>query len=270
MRLLFLDSSCSIKIELAYDYNLNTVYFDGIQLYKEEFGNSYTYDSKGNVTAVKDVQGQTTKYEYSSNNLTKEILPTGAALTYTYDSYHNVKTATTAEGELYSFSYDTYGNNTSVSITSGGSTITSTAAYTDDGNRLTSTTNALGDRTTYSYNANTNVLDWVKYPEDTDATRTNYTYDSMYRLTSAAAITNTGTALTASYTYSDDSLMAIQTGSTTYSFSYGNFALRSSIQIGSRTLASYTYSTDDNHYLTSLDYGNGDSVDYSYDKYSRK
>ena len=219
----------SIKIELAYDYNLNTVYFDGIQLYKEEFGNSYTYDN-----------------------------------------YHNVKTATTAEGEVYSFNYDTYGNNTSVSIASGGSTITSTAVYTDDGNRLTSTTNALGDITTYSYNANTNVLEWVKYPEDTDATRTNYTYDSMYRLTSAAATTNTGTALTASYTYSEDTLTSIQTGSTTYSFSYGNFALRSSIQIGSRTLASYTYSTDGNHYLTSLDYGNGDSVDYSYDKYSRK
>ena len=69
------------------------------------------------------------------------------------------------------------------------------------------------------------------------------------------------------YTYSDDMLTAIQTGSTTYSFAYGDFALRSSTKIGSRTLASYSYSTDGNHYLTSLDYGNGDSVDYSYDKY---
>ena len=51
----------------------------------------------------------------------------------------------------------------------------------------------------------------------------------------------------------------------TYSFSYGNFALRSSIQIGSRTLASYTYSTDGIRYLTSLDYGNEDSVDFSCD-----
>ena len=239
----------SIKIELAYDYNLNTVYFDSIQLYKEEFGNSYTYDGNGNVTAVKDVQGQTTKYEYTNNNLTKEILPTGAALTYTYDDHHNVLTASTAEGDVYSFTYDTYGNNTSVSITDGYQAIESTAEYTSDGNRLTSTTNAMGDTTTYSYNANTNVLEWVKYPKDTSATRTNYTYDSMYRLASAAAATNTGTALTASYTYSDDSLREIKTGSTTYSFSYGNFALRSSIQIGSRTLASYTYSTDGNHYL---------------------
>ena len=39
----------SIVIELAYDYNANTVYFDGVQLYKEEFGNSYTYDEDGNI-----------------------------------------------------------------------------------------------------------------------------------------------------------------------------------------------------------------------------
>ena len=111
------------------------------------------------------------------------------------------------------------------------------------------------------------MLEWVKYPEDTDATKTSYSYDSMYRMTGAAATTNTGTALTVGYTYSDDMLTAIQTGSTTYTFSYGDFALRSSTKIGSRTLASYSYSTDGNHYLTSLDYGNGDSVDYSYDKY---
>lgn len=57
--------------------------------------------------------------------------------------------------------------------------------------------------------------------------------------------------------------------STVYTLTYGNFALQSSIKIGSRTLASYGYSADGNHYLTSLDYGNGDSVDYSYDRYGR-
>ena len=42
-----------------------------------------------------------------------------------------------------------------------------------------------------------------------------------------------------------------------------------SIKIGSRTLASYTYTDDRNNYLSSLDYGNGDKVQYSYDKYGR-
>ena len=37
----------SITISLLYSYNVNEVYFDGIQLFKEEFGHSYVYDSSG-------------------------------------------------------------------------------------------------------------------------------------------------------------------------------------------------------------------------------
>lgn len=258
----------SVVIELAYDYNANTAYFDGVQLYKEEFGNSYTYDEKGNIVSVKDVQGQTTSYEYTNNDLTKQILPSGAALTYTYDSYHNVKTATSDTGVVYNFAYDTYGNNTNVSIVSGSVKLSSSASYTSDGNRLASTTDAAGKVTTYSYHENTNVLEWVQYPEDTTATRTEYTYDNMYRLAKAEADVSTGSTLTASYGYTNDLLTSIKTGSTTYSFTYGAFALRSNVKIGSRTLASYSY-TSRNNFLASLDYGNGDSVDYTYDKQGR-
>lgn len=255
----------SITVALAYDYNANTVYFDGIQLFKEEFGTSYTYDGNGNLTKVEDLQGQVTTYEYANNDLTKVIQNNKTKLSYTYDSYHNVKTATTLEGLSYTFSYDGYGNNTAVSVGSG---LTATAVYTSDGNRLQSTTDAAGNTTTYSYNADTNVLEWVKYPKDTDATKTAYTYDSMYRVASAAATTDTGTALTASYTYTDDLLTKITTGSTEYTLSYGDFALRSNIKIGNRTLASYTYASR-THRLTTLDYGNGDKVQYTYDTQGR-
>lgn len=66
----------------------------------------------------------------------------------------------------------------------------------------------------------------------------------------------------------DDLLTKIQTGSTAYNFGYGNFDLRSSITMGSRTLASYSY-TDRTHYLSALDYGNGDKVQYTYDQQGR-
>ena len=39
-----------LTVEIAYDYNVNTVCFDGIQLYKEQFGSGYTYDEDGNIT----------------------------------------------------------------------------------------------------------------------------------------------------------------------------------------------------------------------------
>ena len=53
---------------------------------------------------------------------------------------------------------------------------------------------ALGKETKFCYNVNTNVLEWVQYPEDTADTRTNYTYDDLYRTASAAAVTQ-GTVL---------------------------------------------------------------------------
>ena len=258
----------SIVIELAYDYNANTAFFDGIQLYKEEFGNSYTYDENGNIISVKDVQGQTTTYEYTNNDLTAQVLPSGARLEYEYDEWHNVVKATSDTGIVYNFAYDSYGNNTSVSIVSDGVSLASSANYTDDGNRLDYTTDAAGKVTTYGYNEDTNVLEWVKYPEDTDATRTEYTYDEMCRLTKAEVDVSTGSTLSASYGYTDDLLTSITTASTTYSFNYGAFALRSDIKIGERALASYTY-TDRNNFLASLDYGNSDSVDYTYDKQGR-
>ena len=259
-----------IKIQVLYDFGANTIYFDGIQLYKEEFGNSYTYNDKGNVTSVKDLQGQTTQYEYASNNtdLLRVIQDNKAKVTYTYDDYHNVKTATTEEGIVYEFEYDAYGNNTSVSIGSGDTKITSIAEYTDDFNRLEATTNAQGRKTLYGYHPDTNVLEWVQYPMDTAATRTEYTYDEMYRTAQAALTTDTGLALSAEYTYDNDLLMSIETASTTYDFAYGNFALRSSVDIGNWNLAEYSYESGTNR-LLKLDYGNGDKVQYTYDDQGR-
>ena len=235
----------------------------------QQFSSSYTYDEEGNVTSVTDLQGQITDYEYDDINntdLLRIIQDNKAKVTYTYDPYHNVETATTQEGVTYEFEYDVYGNNTAVSIKFGEIAITSTANYTDDGNRLDYTTDALGNETHYSYHPDTNLLQWVKAPEDTEASRTEYTYDTMYRLASVTAKVdgNATKTLSALYGYTDDLLTSIETESTTYTFAYGDFALRSSIQIGERTLAEYSY-TDKNHYLQRLDYGNEDMVEYSYD-----
>ena len=264
----------SILVTFVCDYNMNTFYFDGMQLYKEEYGSSYTYDNDGNVVSVTDLQGQTTTYEYENNNLTKEVLSTGGELQYTYDNYHNVKTATTREGMEYHFTYDQWGNNTEVIVLGETERITATATYSADGNRLESTTDALGEETKFCYNVNTNVLEWVQYPKDTDGTngtedtRTKYTYDSLLRVASVAADTNTGLELSASYTYADDNLSAIQTPSTAYAFTYGNFGLRSSVSAGSHELAEYTY-TAKTHLLSELLYGNGDKATYTYDDKGR-
>ena len=253
-----------LQIYLVYDNNENTAYFDGIQLFREEFGHSYVYDSDGNITSVTDLQKKTTTYEYKNNNLTKMVLPSGASQTYTYDSYHNVLTATSPEGVSSSFTYDTYGNNTQVSV-GGTKKVTASAAYSADGNQLASVTDALGQTTSYGYDLQTGLLQWVQAPGETESTRTNYSYDGKLRATGVSK-----GASAVGYSYASDLLSAISTASgTDYSFAYGAFDLVQSIQAGSRTLISHSYSTDGNHRLTRSDYGNGDSVSYGYDSLGR-
>ncbi|NLU24550.1 MAG: RHS repeat protein, partial [Clostridiales bacterium] len=259
-----------IRIFIEYEFNDNAAYFDGIQLYKEQFGHSYTYDSDGNVTSVVDLQKKTTTYEYASNNLTKMTLPSGATQTYTYDSHHNVTKAVSPEGVTSNFAYDTYGNNTSVSLGSGAQKITATAAYTADGNQLASVTDALNQTTYYGYNLKTGVLEWTQAPGETSATRTSNTYDNMYRTTQVSKSPAGAAAASVNYAYSDDLLSTISTaGGTNYSFTYGVFDQIASVKVGSRTLISHTYTNDANRRLARSDYGNGDYVTYTYDSYGR-
>jgi len=256
----------SVTVWLIYDYNVNTVYFDGIQLFKEEFGTSYTYDGDGNVISVVDLQKRETTYEYDADsNLTQILQDNKAKMTYEYDGYHNVSEAISEEGLIYHFTYDTYGNNTAVFIDADMSTILSTAAYTADGNRLVSTTDALGNVTTYGYNADTNTLDWVQYPGETEATRTNYFYDGLYRLDYTMSTTDTGDDLFASYVFSGNHLIGIQAAANSYYFDRGDFGLVQSVSTGDYVLANYQYTNDGNNLLSRLDYGNNDRVNYTYD-----
>jgi len=46
----------SIDVYGVYYDNANTAYFDGFRLYKEDFGTSYNYDSKGNLSSATDIK----------------------------------------------------------------------------------------------------------------------------------------------------------------------------------------------------------------------
>ena len=270
----------SIDIEAVFTNNANAVCFDGLQLFKEEFGVSYTYDDEGNVISVIDLQKKNTTYEYQNNNLTKVIENGQAKMEYTYDDYHNVLTATTQEKLKYEFKYDAYGNNTEVSISVKDdqsdvtSKITAKAGYTDDGNQMAYTEDALGNKTVYGYNEQTGLLDWVQYPNDGNSTRkTSNTYDDVYRITAvtgqSAAEGITTQNLFANYTYNDEDLLTvIQTPTTTYSFEYGAFSLRSAVKVGNVTLATDAYEQGSNR-LIGTTFANGDYVSYTYDAQGR-
>ena len=83
----------SIRVGLVYDHMLNSAYFDGIQLYEEEFGASYSYDGEGNVVSARDLKGETTRFEYNGNDdLVKSVLSDGANYTGCAGEARNTRT----------------------------------------------------------------------------------------------------------------------------------------------------------------------------------
>ncbi|MCI7026880.1 MAG: RHS repeat protein, partial [Clostridiales bacterium] len=74
----------SIQIGVFYGRNANTGMFSHISLTRELYGNVYTYDANGNVTAVKDLSNQKSAATYDSfDNLLSYVQP-GSATTEKY------------------------------------------------------------------------------------------------------------------------------------------------------------------------------------------
>ena len=257
-------------VTLVCDYNVNTVYFDGIQLFPEGFGTTYTYTTSGNVKTATNSQGQTTSYAYNPWRLVSKVTNhDGSTVDYTYDSYKNVAKETvtypaaSADATPISYAtdyiYDTYGNALSVATTGKGAR---TAVYTTNGNYLVSATDEKGSTTTYNYDLNTGVLNSVLSPGNSTV---SYTYDAMYRpVTSNQSANET---LSVTYNYSGDRLDSVATGSTVYTLAYGSFGATECIKAGNYTLAAYEYDGDRN--LSALIYGNGAEVEYTYDTEGR-
>ncbi len=109
-----------MAVYLVCTNNANETYFDNIGLFKEEFGQSYTYDGEGNVVSTKDntKSEQTFKYDPNNNNLISAINPMGGKFDYEYDKSNPKKLvgATNSLGNQYTFDYDSKGNMTSAKV----------------------------------------------------------------------------------------------------------------------------------------------------------
>ena len=67
----------------TYCRNANLAFFDGLSLFKEGFGQTFTYDKDNNIIAVTDLQNQKQKFEYNEN-----LDMTGKRVVYyKYDSW---------------------------------------------------------------------------------------------------------------------------------------------------------------------------------------
>ena len=292
----------SVYFRIDYGYDSNSVHADGLQLFREPFGEEYTYDDEdddntndnGNVTLVRDILGQETKYTYTNNDPTYIEHSSGTTIEQEFINHNltrsverfmlnGVSTATAS----HIYSYDEYGNLIKHQAQSGSTIKITKASYSDDHNHLASTTDEMDNVTYYCYDPDESTLLWVQYPEDTTGeqgedgtetidTRTYYKYDSMYRLKNTSSAVNQDTSMSAKYTYSGDALTQIQTPSTVYKLDYHDLGLRKSVSVGETPLATYIYThstdidvIDQDKLLKHLDYGNNDDVKYYYDDLGR-
>jgi len=259
----------SVTIYVLYYLNVNTITFDGISLFMEEFGQSFTYDSNGNMTSITDLDRKTRHFNYANNNLMTAKDAQDNITNYSYDStyIHRLTGASTSENIKYSFLYSNEGNATSTIIgdgTNGTRKIETTTEYTSDGNYVAKKKDALGNEVSYTINVLNGLVGSVKDPLGRTVTN-NYKYDD-----SLASVSTTvgGQAVSNSYTYENDRLKTITHNGFDYTFVYDTFGNVTHVNVGTTTLITNTYQASTGR-LNSFVYGNGDTVEYVFDSFDR-
>lgn len=258
----------AMKVRLQYKYQANSVQFDAVQLFKEEFGNTYAYDSDGNLTKVTNASKQDEEFQYNTNNdLTKYIDPSGKEFNYTYDANHNVLTATSAEGIVYTYTYDSYGNQLSAKVGGSTSYIRSKASYTPTGNYTDIVTDPFGEQTDYNFDAYKGTLGSVVDPLGKTVSNT---YDADSDALTQTTQSSDSKTMTNTYTYLDDRLTKVAhnapTGTMAYDFEYNDLGWTTGVQItgAAQNLITYTLQAHTGR-LNSMAYGNGQTITNTYD-----
>lgn len=273
-----------LRFDIDYEANVNYADFDGMTLYKEEFGNTFAYDEDGNVTAVKDLTSKEVKAEYDDyNNLISYVQPGRPDDVKTVISYGSLEadkkrrlpeSVTTPAGVYTRNLYDSMGNVTRSSIidtVDGDFEIETRTSYTSDGNHVATKTDARGKVVTYTTDLARDTLTRVTDPNNQSV---EYTYDNMKRVTGSSAVAD-GNTYKNTYSYEDSKLKTVSHNTTsdtpdvTYTFSYDEFDNPTTVKVGTQTLSTNVYSTGGDRTLKRVEYGNGGKVHYTHDDFRR-
>ena len=275
-----------IQVGVFYERNANTAMFTNISLTRGLYGNVYTYDAKGNITAVKDLSNQKSAATYDSfDNLLSYVQP-GSATTekylFTYGSTdaekkrHLPLTSTTPTGVKTMTEYNAYGSaiNATVQENASAPLIRTETEYTEDGNFVTKQRDARGNEVVNTFDANGKLLSVT----DPSGQSVNYGYDASNRVTSVqSAYTVNGESRISrnEYTYENDKLKTVAHNTTgdeadvVYNFEYDELGRKTTVKVGNQALSTNVYSPDRKSRLEEVQYGNGRKVKYTYDDFDR-
>jgi RHS repeat-associated protein len=280
-----------ITVSCQYNDHSGEAFFDNISVVRESSAATfYDYNSRGYLVGNQDSSVTTgCTYDPDTDNLTSVTYSDGRTISYTYDAYNRVKTekhSRAGDAYQYTYTYNNYGQLLSTDVYDFSTLqhmVTSATYNTSSSSHIFGTlateTDALGQVTRYFYNSSTGELLATVYPEGNGTT---YSYDAIGNLTSARPVSSsTSSGYTTDYNssavlYDYDSANRLSTittrqrssETTTYSFSYDGFGNTTSIDVGDYGLADYSYNSY-NGKLSSMTYGNGLTVSYTYDALDR-
>lgn len=175
---------------------------------------SYSYHQDGQLSGVKDGNGNTTSYEYDkAGNIIETTDPLGNRASYAYDEAGNLSEVKDENGNTVTYDYDALNRLVSKDTGEALSTasygydsmgrltlmddVTGESLYTyDEAGRLVKAKDGNGREISYAYDAFGNVTEAV-YP---DGRKASYTYDALNRMTSVTDLDGKTTA----YTYDAD------------------------------------------------------------------
>lgn len=254
-----------IIISALYDYNANVAYFDGFQLYKEQYGDKYSYDSLGNIKTINSIGGSQTVIGYNENNNIQTIADGKGTSTFEYDSKNNLIKNTSNEGVINSYTYDSYGNIVMSKTGEGTSFIETSTDYTANGNYVKSKTDSLGNTILVNYNETKGLMDNVI---DAKNQKISYNYDENNDLLNSVSSVVGGKQISNSYTYENDRIKTINHNGFNYTFDYDSIGNNTGVSVGNQKVLTNNYEISTGRLLDST-YGNGQKVGYDYDKNDR-
>ena len=206
----------TVRVSLDYQGNYNTAYFDGVFLHQEEFGQSYSYDSKGNLISQRDLTSLKDAATYDKYNNLLTYRQAGRAnnvrtvLTYGTTAAEQQKrllrTSTSPLGTVSRFAYDAKGNCTESITEKDDLRIQTQVVLEADQNRVAAKIDARGKRVTQQTDAARGTLSWVQDPK---GQRVNYTYDAMKRVVRTESVQD-AKSYHNDYTYQGDKLVQVR------------------------------------------------------------
>ena len=265
----------TVKIELHYDYEVNSALFDDVFVYRDSYATHYNYDNDtGLLESIHDDSGNSVDYVYTGIDVTKATAKTNGTVMqealYSYDSKHNLLSAENSTTRLTtSYTYNSRGLPLTVTVTDEeGQHATTTYTY-NDYDYLTSVTDTTGATTQYSYTGKI-AKGLVTKVTDPNGNVTEYTYNSNNDL--LTSISNPDSSLGNVTTYfgytTNRHLITIENQDIYYCLGYDTYGRSVETVVSDNFYLTWNNYNDDGN-LASITFGNESVAAFEYDEDDR-